>query len=124
MYTGTYERRSVMPVWKTSWAEEDPAILDAVLKQRPDWPTIEKAAARAKAFSDPTRLQLLAVIRLSQRICVSDLGVIAEVEQSVVSHHLARLKSLGLVRSERWSKLNKYSLSAEGHRLLNAVLPP
>jgi DNA-binding transcriptional ArsR family regulator len=98
-------------------------LLDAALGNSPSDEAIGDAAEQAKAFADPTRLRLAVVIRAAEEICVSDLGTISGVEQTVISHHLGTLRHLRLVRSRREGKLAMYSLSAEGRRLLDAVFP-
>jgi DNA-binding transcriptional ArsR family regulator len=54
---------------------------------------------------------------------VSDLVTISGVEQSVVSHHLTRLRNDKLVRVRREGKLALYSLSNEARQLLDALWP-
>jgi ArsR family transcriptional regulator, lead/cadmium/zinc/bismuth-responsive transcriptional repressor len=82
----------------------------------------QKAADRARALSDPTRLTLATALREGGELCVCDLSWIAERKQALVSHHLRTLRSEGLVSSRRNGKLVMYSLTDEGHSLLSAVL--
>jgi DNA-binding transcriptional ArsR family regulator len=82
----------------------------------------QRAADRARAFSDPTRLTLAAALREGGELCVCDLSWIAERKQALVSHHLRTLRSEGLVSSRRAGKLVMYSLTGEGRLLLCAVL--
>lgn len=82
----------------------------------------ELAAARAAALSDPTRLMLAASLRKGGELCVCDLAWVAERAENLVSHHLRRLRSDGLVRSRRDGKMVLYSLTETGAALLNAVL--
>ena len=81
-----------------------------------------KAANRARAFSDSTRLTLAAALREGEELCVCDLSWISGRKQALVSHHLRTLRSEGLVRSRRHGKLVIYSLTEEGRSLLRAVL--
>jgi ArsR family transcriptional regulator, lead/cadmium/zinc/bismuth-responsive transcriptional repressor len=81
-----------------------------------------KAADRARALSDPTRLTLAAALREGGELCVCDLSWIAERKQALVSHHLRTLRSEGLVSSRRDGKLVMYSLTDEGRSLLAVVL--
>ena len=70
-------------------------------------PDIErKAAARlaelAKALGDPTRLQLVDVLRKhAGKVCVCELVPLFDLSQPTVSHHLKILRDAGLVDSER-----------------------
>jgi ArsR family transcriptional regulator, lead/cadmium/zinc/bismuth-responsive transcriptional repressor len=82
----------------------------------------QKAADRARALSDPTRLTLATALREGGELCVCDLSWIAERKQALVSHHLRTLRSEGLVSSRRDGKLVMYSLTDEGRSLLGSVL--
>lgn len=81
-----------------------------------------RAAERARALSDPTRLMLAAALREGGELCVCDLAWISSRAQNLVSHHLRLLRSQGLVSSRRDGKLVMYSLTGEGRGLLAAVL--
>ena len=82
----------------------------------------QKAADRARALSDPTRLTLAAALREGEELCVCDLSWISGRKQALVSHHLRTLRSEGLVSSRREGKLVMYSLTEEGRSLLRSVL--
>ena len=82
----------------------------------------QRAAERAQAFADPTRLTLATALLEGEELCVCDLSWIAERKQALVSHHLRTLRDRGLVRSRRDGKLVMYSLTDEGNLLLGAVL--
>lgn len=85
-----------------------------------------RAADRARAFSDPTRLVLAAALRevgeAGGELCVCDLAWISSRSQALVSHHLRLLRREGLVTSRRDGKLVMYSLTGEGRTFLSAVL--
>src|SRR5215208_8203795 len=81
-----------------------------------------RAATRARALSDPTRLTLAAALLEGEELCVCDLSWISERKQALVSHHLRTLRDRSLVRSRRAGKLVMYSLTGEGQLLLLAVL--
>lgn len=81
----------------------------------------ERAAERARALSDPTRLTLTAALREGGELCVCDLSWIVSRAQNLVSHHMRVLKSHGLVSSRRSGKLVMYSLTDTGGSLLEAV---
>lgn len=83
----------------------------------------DRAARRAKALADPTRLMLAAALQDGE-LCVCDLAWIAGRAQNLVSHHVRALRAEGLVRSERRGKLVMYSLTDDGRALLAAVLEP
>jgi ArsR family transcriptional regulator, lead/cadmium/zinc/bismuth-responsive transcriptional repressor len=79
-------------------------------------------AGRARAFSDPTRLALAAVLGEGGGLCVCDLAWISGRSQGLVSHHLRTLRALNLVRSRRNGKLVMCDLTEGGRALLAAVL--
>ena len=76
----------------------------------------QKAADRARAFSDPTRLTLAAALREGGELCVCDLSWIVGRSQNLISHHL------GALRSRKDGKMVMYSLTEVGASLLSAVL--
>lgn len=63
----------------------------------------ERTAALLKAVADPTRLQLLALIRDSDdaEACVCDLTAPIGLSQPTISHHLKVLTEAGLLRREK-----------------------
>lgn len=63
----------------------------------------ERTATLLKAVADPTRLQLLALIRASANAeaCVCDLTTPVGLSQPTVSHHLKVLTEAGLLRREK-----------------------
>jgi ArsR family transcriptional regulator, lead/cadmium/zinc/bismuth-responsive transcriptional repressor len=81
----------------------------------------ERAAGRAHALADPTRLALAVALR-NDELCVCDLAWVTERSDKLVSHHMRVLRSAGLARSRRDGKMVMYSLSAEGASLLAATL--
>ncbi|MBN9622968.1 MAG: helix-turn-helix transcriptional regulator [Actinobacteria bacterium] len=82
----------------------------------------EVSAARAAALADPTRLMMAASLRDGGELCVCDLAWISGRAESLVSHHLRRLRSDGLVSSRREGKMVIYSLTDVGRDLIAAVL--
>lgn len=84
--------------------------------------TAEAAAARAAALADPTRLMLATSLREAGELCVCDLAWVAERPQNLVSHHLRRLRTDGVVRSRRDGKMILYALTDAGRALLSAVM--
>ena len=70
-----------------------------------------------KAVSDPTRLQLLSIIRSSpnNEACVCDLTAPVGLSQPTVSHHLKVLTDAGILEREQrgtwaWFSLNRARL--------------
>ena len=82
----------------------------------------ERAAGRARALSDPTRLTLAAALLEADELCVCDLSWIVERAQNLVSHHVRTLRAEGIVRSRRNGKMVMYALTEAGRELVGAVL--
>ena len=82
----------------------------------------ERAAGRARALSDPTRLTLAAALLDADELCVCDLSWIVERAQNLVSHHARALRAAGIVRSRRDGKMVMYALTEAGRELVGAVL--
>lgn len=59
-----------------------------------------RVAATLKAMSDPTRVQMLHFLKAAEEpICVCDFTAAFDLGQPTVSHHLAKLRDAGFVRS-------------------------
>ena len=62
----------------------------------------ERIASIAKALGDPVRLQLVDVLRKhAGKVCVCELVPLFDISQPTLSHHLKKLRDVGLVDSER-----------------------
>jgi ArsR family transcriptional regulator len=71
------------------------------------------AVARVmRLLSDPTRLRLLGLLRLSERN-VGDLCDQLQIPQPSVSHHLALMRRAGLVTNRRSGKQVFYALNPQ-----------
>ena len=62
-------------------------------------------------FSDATRVKILSSLAITE-MCVTDLCVMTGQVQSTVSHQLAFLRSLRLVKTRRKGKIIYYSLAS------------
>ncbi len=65
-----------------------------------------------RALGDPTRLRILRLLSAS-KLNVTEVMQVVGVAQSSVSHHLAKLKGLELIREERQAGFTYYSLAVE-----------
>ncbi|MGI8633139.1 MAG: ArsR/SmtB family transcription factor [Solirubrobacterales bacterium] len=62
----------------------------------------ERLAALAKVLGDPTRLQLVDILRRhAGQVCVCELLPVFEIAQSTLSEHLRKLREAGIVGVER-----------------------
>lgn len=77
----------------------------------------------AKALGDPIRLQLVDVLRKhAGKVCVCELVPLFSISQSTLSHHLKKLRSAGIVDSEREGLWAYYYVRPEALRALSAWL--
>lgn len=77
-----------------------------------------------RAFSDPTRLRILHLLRLKEH-CVGDLMSVLRLPQAKTSRHLAYLRRGGLVRAREeglWSYYSLVPVRTALHRRLMACL--
>lgn len=70
---------------------------------------LEQLGEFFKVLTDPTRLKILYALRAGE-LCVFDLSVSVEASVSSVSHHLAALKHVRLVKARRDGRIIYYSL--------------
>jgi len=62
---------------------------------------ISKAANVLKVISHPTRLEIIMLLEPKKSLTVSQLCTKLDVEQSLVSHHLAAMRNSGVLKSSR-----------------------
>ena len=63
-----------------------------------------------KSLSDPTRVRLMSALAQTPELCVSDLSTLLGMGQSAVSHQLAYLREMSLVRMRRAGRHIFYAL--------------
>jgi len=73
---------------------------------------MEELSQSFRALGDPTRLRILRLVAEAP-LNVTELVSLVGVAQSSVSHHLGKLKGLGLLREERQAGFSYYSLGLE-----------
>lgn len=73
---------------------------------------MEELSQSFRALGDPTRLRILRLVAEAP-LNVTELVSLVGVAQSSVSHHLSKLKGLGLLREERQAGFSYYSLALE-----------
>lgn len=80
-------------------------------------------AALFKALSDPTRVQMLHMLKpASEPICVCDFTAAFDLGQPTISHHIGKLKDAGLVSSFRRGVWSFYTLRADLTQTARAAL--
>ncbi|WP_124059093.1 ArsR/SmtB family transcription factor [Vaginisenegalia massiliensis] len=90
--------------------------LKCVKDQMPDPAFLEKMVNFFKTISHETRMKLISILAIEE-MCVSDLTILMEMNQSAVSHQLKLLKEQELVTCRREGKEIYYSL--KDHHVLN-----
>ena len=87
----------------------------------------DELAALCRALADPTRVQMLHVLKAAtEPICVCDFTAAFDLGQPTVSHHLAKLKEAGLVTSFKRGVWSFYLLRpdlADAARAMLALIP-
>jgi ArsR family transcriptional regulator len=80
-------------------------------------------AAIFKALADPTRVQMLHILRsASEPVCVCDFTAAVNLGQPTVSHHLKKLQDAGLVESRRQGVWSYWSLREDVPRAAEMAL--
>ena len=74
-----------------------------------------------KQVSDPTRLQVIALLREDSRHVGAICDALGNQSQPAVSHHLSLLRHSGMIYSTRNGKQNVYSLTEKGESLADVV---
>jgi len=72
---------------------------------------LKKAALVFRAVNHKLRQQMLQLIHKKDRLKVTDIFVKLRMEQSIVSQHLAILRSAGIVNTQREGKMIFYSVN-------------
>lgn len=85
---------------------------DTLTKYMPNDETLKKLAEFFSMFSDSTRVKIITALCLG-KMCVNDLSVALNLNQTTVSHQLKFLKTFGAVSAEREGKIIYYSIKNE-----------
>lgn len=84
---------------------------------------LEQKAELLKSIAHPVRLCILTKLYKNGTCNVSDIQYCLNVPQSTISQHLAKLRSAGIVTTERKGLEVKYSLdNSEIKNILDAIL--
>jgi DNA-binding transcriptional ArsR family regulator len=99
---GTYMTEKKAPVFNQE-------MVDQASENLPDQEVLENLGEFFKVLTDPTRLRILYALGAGE-LCVFDLSVSTGASVSSVSHHLAALKRVRLVKGRRDGRVIYYSL--------------
>jgi ArsR family transcriptional regulator, arsenate/arsenite/antimonite-responsive transcriptional repressor len=75
----------------------------------------------AKALADPTRLRLLAALRVGRELCVCELCDALEMRQSTLSSHLEVIRQAGMLTTRKDGKWTYYGVEPSHATLLEAA---
>jgi ArsR family transcriptional regulator len=101
-YLSTYERQDVTITINQIQVETPERTKGCCQPVAPPLPAdeAEELAALCKALGDPTRVQIIHILAAaSGPVCVCDFTAAFDLSQPTISHHLARLRDVGLVTS-------------------------
>lgn len=84
----------------------------------PDGEVLSSLVRFFSVFSDTTRLKILSALAISE-MCVTDISLVLNMNQTTVSHQLRFLKDAGIVNMERHGKIIFYSTKGD---IVNDVL--
>lgn len=86
---------------------------DKVKNYMPDDDTLFRLANFFGIFSDKTRIKIITALCMHD-MCVNDLSVLLNINQTTVSHQLKILKQWGAVVPKRDGKIVSYKLVSDG----------
>jgi ArsR family transcriptional regulator len=87
----------------------------------------DELASLCRALGDPTRVQIIHILAAATHpVCVCDFTAAFDLGQPTISHHLAKLREVGLVTSTKRGLWSFYQLNPEisdGARLAVQLIP-
>lgn len=84
-------------------------LVAQTLARMPEEEMLRRAADFYKILGDPTRCKLICAL-LQQELCVCDLANVLSMTKSSISHQLAKMRAMGVVKCRRAGKSVYYSL--------------
>ena len=81
---------------------------------------IPKLLMILKLLADQSRLKILCLLQDGAH-CVCELEENLNLSQSLVSHHLADLKTAGLLINKKKGKFMHYKLTAKGKKVIKSI---
>ena len=83
----------------------------STLKIRVEQKKLERAAYVLKCVAHPIRISIIDLLEQRERLTVSELQEVLQVEQSLLSHHLTNMRDKGIVDTKREGKNVFYFLT-------------
>ncbi|SFU53978.1 transcriptional regulator, ArsR family [Pontibacter akesuensis] len=82
------------------------------LKVRVDQKKLERAAYVLKCVAHPVRISIIDLLEQRDRLTVSQLQEVLQIEQSLLSHHLTNMRDKGVLDTQREGKNVYYFLTS------------
>ena len=82
-------------------------------REMPSDTALEEARVLFAALADRNRLRILHALMRADELCVCDVAHVLEVGVSVASHHLRKLREMGILKDRDDGKMVYYSLRSE-----------
>jgi DNA-binding transcriptional ArsR family regulator len=79
-------------------------------KRMPEESRLEGARAIFAALADRQRLKILHALKDGEELCVCDVAHVLKVSISAASHHLRKMRDMGILRDRNDGKMMYYSL--------------
>lgn len=85
-------------------------LVRALKAKQPSENALDDARLLFSSLSDPTRLKFVLALREGKELCVCDLAHVAETSISTASHHLRKLRDLGILKYRNDGRMAYYAL--------------
>ena len=85
-------------------------LVSRVKRDLPSEDALEGASVLFAALADRTRLRILHALLLADELCVCDVAHVLGMSMAATSHHLRKLRQLGILKLRNDGKMAYYSL--------------
>jgi DNA-binding transcriptional ArsR family regulator len=85
-------------------------LVARVKRELPSDDALEVARVLFAALADRTRLRILHALLLTEELCVCDVAHVLGMSVAATSHHLRKLRQLGILKLRNDAKMAYYSL--------------
>ncbi len=85
-------------------------LVARVKRELPAGEALEEARALFAALADRTRLRILHALLVADELCVCDVAHVLGMSIAATSHHLRKLRQLGILKLRNDGKMAYYSL--------------
>lgn len=85
-------------------------LVARVKRDLPSDDALEEARVMFAALADRTRLRILHALLIADELCVCDVAHVLDMSVAATSHHLRKLRQLGILKLRNDGKMAYYSL--------------